>query len=153
MRQLAVLLAVLMLALTGCGGDDDDDNGGSSNGGGSDSADTQQTEAAPEPADDEEAVRQAVITYQTTADCEVLSDKFLDEQVVFSDATERDELCEAYAEEGQIGNVDEEDVEIGEVTVEGDTATVVQTAPGGTGPTTYELIVEDGRWRIDSAEL
>ena len=138
-----------MLVLAGCGGDDEDDNG-SSKGGGSDSADTQETEAAPEPANDEEAVRQAVITYQTTAECDVLTDDFLQEQVVFSNADTREDLCEAYAEEGEIGNVDEDEVEIRSVEVEGDTATVEQTAPG---ESTYQLVKEDGTWRIDSAEF
>jgi hypothetical protein len=146
MRLFALLLALLALAVAGCG--DDDDDGGSSGGSNSGAAET--SSDPPQPANDEEAVRQAVITYQTTADCDVLTDRFLDESVVYSNATTREDLCEAYAEEGEIGNVDEDEVELGEVEVKGETATVEQTKPG---ETTYKLVKEDGKWRIDSAEL
>ena len=120
--KLARLLACLVLALslaTACG---DDDDGGS--GGGS----------------DEDKITAAIETFANGGPdaCDVLTDEYVEEL-----AGGREECPE------QAGEVEELDVEVENVQVDGDTATADATAEGETA--IIELEKDGDDWKISNA--
>jgi len=131
---LATVLASGLIA-AGCGGDDD--NGDVESG------------AGPEE----------VVTafYQATAESDVDTVcALITEETAQQAAEQEDEdTCEASAEKGL---TDEEttsiaeSVEVGEATIDGDTATVTVSSEEAGGEGEINLVQEDGEWKIDFAE-
>ena len=160
MRLLAAALLVLALLAAGCGGDDEDEKAGQP------TATTQTqaepgatTEAAPPPAEqggseeDEEAVRDAVIEWTFEGKCDLMTDKFLEAQLLGLGES-RDERCELFEKQHQKPPYSEDDVKIEDVKVTGSKASLVVTSEIAPDiKSRYDLVKTGDQWQIDAAEL
>jgi hypothetical protein len=158
--QLLTTTAVIAaLALSACGGDDDPEpqTGGqppaeTAQTGGQAPADTGQTGGqAPADAGGEDAVKQAILTWTFEGDCEVMTDKFLEQQSFVGDT--REERCDYFKKAYQKPQYSEDDIEFRSVDISGDMATVVIGSAGINVESEYKLVNEGGAWKIDEAGL
>ena len=128
---MAALFAVILLV--GCGGDDGDSESSSAAGG-----------------DDSAAVEETVKSWLLEGGCDRMTDKFLEEQTFITDP---DEACETFEANFSAPSYGEEDIIVSEVEVDGETATLVVGDDFSGIESRYELVNEDGTWKIDAAEL
>jgi hypothetical protein len=124
---LAIGAVALTAGITGCGGDDSSSDDGTP----------------------EAAVQQF---FDSAADgdgagaCEVLSADSQEQAV--KEAKDASDCEGAFQEDADAGNIDvPDDYEIGEATIDGDTASVEVTSQGQTFP--FPLVQEDGEWKLD----
>ena len=127
----AALLAVILLV--GCGGDEGDSESSSAAGG-----------------DDSAAVEETVKSWLLEGGCDRMTDRFLEEQTFISDPAE---ACETFESSFSAPSYGEEDIIVSDVEVEGETATLVVGDDYSGIESRYELVSEDGTWKIDAAEL
>ena len=128
----SVAAIVLVAGLLGCGGGD----GGGSRSSGADGE-----------------VEETIITWLLEGDCDVMTDKFLEDQVLIGDDNSRAENCELFENlfiEKQYGA---DDVKITDVEITGSEATAMVGDDFSNVESTYTLVKQDGKWRIDSADL
>lgn len=125
-RALLIATALLAALAVGCGGGDS------------------------EPESDEAQVEAAIETWLLEGDCGVMTDKFLQAQTFESDP---DLACERFEDAYAEPLYSEEDIEITDVQVNGDEASAVVGGEGSDVTSTYELVNEDGTWKIDAASL
>jgi hypothetical protein len=131
-RTATVLIALLLaLASTGCGGD--------SGGGG------------PSPDTPEGAVRVTVVTWLLEGQCELMTDKFLEEQSFIGDS--REERCNFFRKSFTPPSYGEDDIEVTDITITGDRATAVVGGGGVDITSKYTLAKVAGKWQIDEADL
>lgn len=160
MKLLAALLMALSLVAAGCGGDDEDENGDRP-------AATTQTQAdpgtttqeSPPPAEqggseeDEEAVRDAVIEWTFEGKCELMTDKFLEDQLLGLGES-RDERCDLFEKQHQKPQYSEDDVKIEDVKVTGTKASLIVTSDIAPDiKSRFDLVKTGDQWQIDAAEL
>ena len=152
-----VLVAALIITLVlVTGGDDTDEQAGdgtsqtSGPDGPGDGATTDEPEES-EPAEDDrpdpaDTVREFVDA-AIAGDCDALEDLVTDDFLGQSGECDPDDVA--------TGDLDDVDLEVGDATVEGDTATVVlsTTYQGESTDSTLELVYEDDAWLIDGFGL
>jgi hypothetical protein len=159
MRHLAIATTALALLAAGCGGDDEDAEPAAD-------ATTPATEsqpavtadttekpeaAAPASEDDEAAIRETLVTWILEGPCELMSDKFLEEQSFVGDT--RAERCEFFRQAFTKPQYGEDDIVTSGFKVDGDTASAVISDRISNVETTFNLVREDGRWVIDGTDL
>jgi hypothetical protein len=113
----------------------------------------EETTPADEPAgDDEELIRETLLTWDFEGDCNLVTDKFLEDYTFISG--DREQACQ-YVEKTFVEKLySEDDVIIDNVQVDGDTATAdfgSTIAPDLT--ITYTLVRQDGVWVIDGYDF
>ena len=113
----------------------------------------EETTPADEPAgDDEELIRETLLTWDFEGDCDLVTDKFLEDYTFISG--DREQACQ-YVEESFVEKLySEDDVIIDNIQVDGDTATAdfgSTIAPDLT--ITYSLVKQDGVWLIDGYDF
>jgi hypothetical protein len=124
-KTLTAALAVLVIS--GCGG-------------GSDQA------KSPGP---EQAVKDAILTWTFEGNCDAMTDKFLEDQAFIGD--NREERCAYLTKTFQKPRYSEDDLKFRSVKVAGTKATVVVGSDIASVTTTYTLLQQGGKWRIDDA--
>ena len=125
-NTLSAALAVLLIA--GCGGSGD--NG-------------------PKLSGQQQAVKDAILSWTFEGNCDAMTDKFLDDQVFFGDT--RAERCAYLAKTFQKPRYSEDDLKFRSIKVTGPKATVVVGSDIASITTTYTLLQQGGKWRIDDA--
>jgi hypothetical protein len=132
--RAATTAIALVTALFGCGGGGDGGGGSSSSG-------------------PEGEIKETIITSLLEGDCDVMTDKFLRDQVLIGDDNSRAENCELFENLFIEKQYDADDVKITDVEITGSEATAVVGDDFSNIESTYTLVKKSGRWRIDSAEL
>lgn len=161
MKVLVAVLIALSLVAAGCGDDENDEPAGTT------AAETTQTDTQPtttteatpdEPApaaseEDEQAVQDVVKEWLLEGKCELMTDKFLEEQLLGL-GDNRAQRCDLFEKQHTKPQYGEDQIEISEVKVEGTKASLVvgsDNAPDITSK--YELVKTGDQWQIDAAEL
>jgi hypothetical protein len=129
-NRIAFALTVLALLVAGCGGSDDS-----------------KTTSAPSTPD--QAVRAAILKWTFEGDCDSMTDKFLEDQAFIGD--NRQERCDYLKKTFQKPQYSEDDLKFRSVKVAGTKATVVIGSDISNITTTYTLLQQGGKWRIDEA--
>jgi hypothetical protein len=119
---------ILALLIAGCGG-------------GSDS---------PQASGPDAAVKEALLKWTFEGDCDSMTDKFLEEQSFIGDT--REERCAYLEKTFQRPQYSEDDLKFRSVKVAGPKATVVVGSDIANITTTYTLLQQGGKWRIDAAD-
>ena len=132
-RRSGAVLALLVLALT---------SGGDDGGGGSGS-----TASGPEG-----EIEETILTWLLEGDCDTMTDQFLEDQVL-AVGDSRQENCELFQDFFIEKQYEADDVKITDIEITGSEATAVVGDDFSGIESTYTLVKEGGRWRIDSAEL
>ncbi|MCO5327435.1 MAG: hypothetical protein M9964_10345 [Solirubrobacterales bacterium] len=166
--KLAVLLIVAALAfvVAGCGDDDSGGGGTTAETVGDTSTPTTATDedttddettdedttddaAAPDP-NDTAAVEDTIRTWILEGDCDLMTDKFLEAQT-FDDNPKR--ACDTFEKLFTPPSYGADAIEITDVEIDGDKASA-EVGGGGIDITSeYDLVFEDGTWKIDKASL
>lgn len=128
-RRFAVAAALLALALAGCGG-------------GGDSA---------SPATPEDAVKETILKWTFEADCNLMTDKFLEQQASVGDT--RAQRCKTFEDTFQKPQYSRSDVKFRKIVVTGNTAVATVGSDIANITADYRLIAAGGRWRIDEVDL
>jgi hypothetical protein len=128
-KTLCAALAASTLALAGCGGDSSD--------------------SAPKASGPEQAVKDAILSWTFEGNCDAMTDKFLDDQAFFGDT--RAERCAYIKKTFQKPRYSEDDLKFRSVKVTGTKATVVVGSDISNITSTYTLLEQGGKWRIDDA--
>jgi hypothetical protein len=129
-KRIAFALTLLALLVAGCGG----------------SGDSKTTSAAAGP---DQAVKDAILKWTFEGDCDSMTDKFLEEQAFIGD--NRQERCAYLTKTFHKPQYSPDDVKFRSVKVAGTKATVVIGSDISNITTTYTLLQQGGRWRIDDA--
>src|SRR3954469_17938846 len=125
-KTLSAALAALVIA--GCGG-------GSS---------------TPKSSGPEQAVKDAILSWTFEGNCDAMTDKFLDDQAFFGDT--RTERCAYLMKTFHKPAYSEDALKFRSVKVAGHKATVVVGSDIASITTTYTLLNQGGKWRIDEAD-
>lgn len=157
MKLLAALLLSLSLLVAGCGDDEEQDESASTTTARTQTQPGATTEAEPPPAasseEDEEAVQDVVKEWLLEGDCDNMTDKFLDAQLVGL-GDNREERCDLFEKQFQKPQYGEDQIQISDVEVSGTKASLVvgsENAPDI--ESRYDLVKTGDRWQIDAAEL
>ena len=160
-RRLAVPAAAAILALSACGGGDE----GGSEPAASTPAPTS-TQAAPPPtettpraeepagetpAGGEEAVKKTIVDWTFEARCELMTDKFLEEQAFVGDT--RKERCKYFEDTFQKPQYSEDDLKFRKIKIDGSRATATIGSDISNVEADYKLVAQDGKWVIDEVDL
>jgi hypothetical protein len=151
-RCLVVLTAAVALLASGCGGDDD--NNKDTTGAGQPAQQQQQPQQQAPAADapgGEDAVKETILKWTFEGDCELMTDKFLEEQAFIGD--NRQERCDYFEKSFQKPQYKESDVKFRKVTVTGDSAVAVVGSDIANVESEYKLVAEGGEWKIDEAGI
>ena len=125
-KTLSAALAALVIA--GCGGGSDE----------------------PKLSGPEQAVKDAILSWTFEGNCDAMTDKFLDDQAFFGDT--REERCAYLMKTFQKPRYSEDDLKFRSIKVAGPKATVVVGSDIASIRTTYTLVQQGGKWRIDEAD-
>ena len=148
MKLLAALLVSFALVLASACGDDEDSND-------EPAATTQtQTEPAPETSEeDDEAVEETVVRWTFEGDCDLMTDRFLEAQLLGL-GEGRKERCDLFEKQHQKPQYSEDQMKIEDVRVTGTKASLIVTSDLAPDiRSRYDLVKTGGQWRIDAAEL
>jgi hypothetical protein len=143
-RIIIVPVAALALAAAGCGSDDNDSSKAP--------AQPQQKASATTQSDagGQDAVKDAVLKWTFTGDCDVMTDEFLEDQAFIGD--NRQERCDFFKKAYTKPQYKESDVKFRKVTVNGTTAVATIGSDISNITTDYHLVNQGGQWKIDSAD-
>ena len=154
----AVLIAMSLVA-AGCGDDDNDEPAGttaaeSTQAQPSTETTTPETTTEAEPSgDDEEAVKEAVIKWTFEGDCDYMTDKFLEDQLLGL-GDNRAERCDLFEKQHQKPQYSEDDLKLEDVQVTGTKATLIVTSELAPDiRSKYSLVKTGDQWQIDSADI
>jgi hypothetical protein len=125
-KTLCAALAASVLAVSGCGGSDE-----------------------PKLSGPEQAVKDTVLSWTFEGNCDAMTDKFLDDQAFFGDT--REERCAYLMKTFQKPRYSEDDLKFRSIKVTGAKATVVVGSDISNITSTYTLVQQGGKWRIDDA--
>jgi hypothetical protein len=155
-------LLVLALALAACGGDDE--SGDRDAAATTTQPATAETEAGTQTApaetaeaegggspEDEEAVRETILTWLLEGDCDLMTDEFLEEQAFVGDT--REERCKFFEDSFQKPQYGRDAVKFRELKVTGDEATAVIGDEISNVEARYDLVRKGEGWQIASSEL
>jgi hypothetical protein len=114
------------------------------------------TEAAP-PAEaseeDKEAVQKTVVDWTFEGDCDLMTDKFLEDQLLGLGET-RKERCDLFEKQHQKPQYTEDDIKFEDVKVTGTKASLIVTSEIAPDiKSRYDLVKTGDQWQIDAAEL
>ena len=155
----ALLVSFALIAAAGCGDDDDSGDEPAAN----PTAQTETTapqatttEAEPPAeasAEDEEAVKETVIKWTFEGDCDLMTDKFLEDQLLgLGDS--RKEKCDLFEKQHQKPQYSEDQVKLEDVQVSGTKASLIVTSDIAPDiKSKYDLVKTGDQWQIDAAEL
>ena len=133
-NRIALPFTILALALAGCGGD---------------TTKSASSGAATTASSGDQAVKDAILKWTFEGDCDSMTDKFLESQAFIGD--NRQERCAYLAKTFQKPQYSPDDVKFRSVKVTGPKATVVIGSDISNITTTYTLLQQGGKWRIDDA--
>jgi hypothetical protein len=151
-QMLTTIAVVGVLAFAGCGDDDSDNNGSASTAGAPTQTGGQTpTDGGQTPAGGEDAVNDAILKWTFEGSCDVMTDKFLEEQSFIGDS--REERCDYFQKAYVKPQYSEDDLKFRSVQVSGDTATVVVGSDIANIESEYKLVNDGGTWKIDEAGL
>jgi len=150
---VALLAALGITLVAGCGGDDVSTTTVSAADEG-----TMPEEAVPDDASEIEAIEATIRTWLMHGDCELMTDRFLEEQT-FNDNPKQ--ACKTFTAGFTTPDYAEDDIEVSNIAYANDKATatvggggaVAITSGGEEVTSTYKLVLDDGTWRIDSAAV
>ena len=156
----ALLVSLALVAAAGCG---DDDDSGDEPAATTTTAQTEAptaeepttTETAPAEAseEDEEAVKETVIKWTFEGDCDLMTDKFLEDQLLGLGDT-RKEKCDLFEKQHQKPQYSEDQVKLEDVQVSGTKASLIVTSELAPDiKSKYDLVKTGDQWQIDAAEL
>lgn len=163
LRQ-GVLLAVALLAafVIGCG----DDESSSTSSDSSDSSVASVSDATVATVSDEtastdttstddgigeiDAIETTIKSWLTEGGCDLMTDKFLEDQTFIDN---RDEACDTFEKLFTEPQYSADDIVVGDVEYADDKATAEVGDTVTDITSTYNLVYEDGTWRIDSVDL
>jgi hypothetical protein len=155
----ALLVSFALIAAAGCGDDDEGKDEPTP------AATTAQTEpstaeeptttesTAPPSEEDEEAVKQTVVDWTFEGDCELMTDKFLEEQLLGL-GDNRKERCDLFEKQHQKPQYSEDDMKLDDVQITGTKASL--TVSSDIAPdikSKYDLVKTGDQWQIDAAEI
>ena len=155
----ALLVSLALIAAAGCGDDDDSKDEPTAS---TTTAQTQPstaeepttTESTPQASEeDEEAVKKTVIDWTFEGKCELMTDKFLEAQLLGLGTT-REERCDLFEKQHQKPQYSEDQVKLEDVQVAGAKASLIVTSELAPDiKSKYDLVKTGGLWQIDAAEL
>jgi hypothetical protein len=164
MRLLAAILVALALIAAGCGDDDDEKKADPA---GTTTAETTTPSTAEEPTttettpappaeaseEDKKAVEQAVLDWTFEGKCDLMTDKFLEQQLLGL-GDNREERCDLFEKQHQKPQYGEDQVKIEDVEVSGTKASLIVTSDIAPDiKSKYDLVKTGDQWQIDAAEL
>ena len=157
LHWLAVPAAALALFAAGCGSDDDEKSDSAASGNPPAQSSTAQDPAGPAPqqasggqaAGGEDAVRDTILKWTFSGDCDLMTDTFLEAQAFVGDT--RAERCGYVRKTFQKPQYSESDVKFRKVEITGDKAVATVGSDIATLTADYHLVSEGGQWKIDEA--
>ena len=153
LHLLAVPAAALALLAAGCGSDDDKKSESASSGSQPAQSSTAQDPVKPAPqnadAGGDDAVKETILTWTFEGKCDVMTDKFLEQQAFVGD--NRQERCDYFEKQFAKPQYKESDVKFRKVQITGDKALVTVGSDLATLTSDYHLVNEGGQWKIDEA--
>ena len=160
--RIALVLCITVLAAiaAGCGSDDSTGTEAEATAAttSTDEATTSTTSTTSDGSD-LDAIETTIKTWLTEGDCDLMTDKFLEEQTFNDDPKQ---ACETFDASFSPPAYSEDDIDVTDIEYVNDKATaIVGGGPEGVSITSggeevtskYTLVNEDGTWKIDSAEL
>jgi hypothetical protein len=156
MKLIIAMLIALSLVAAGCGDDDNDEPD-------QPAQTTTQTEPAAEPTEpgvpaqaseeDKEAVEETVRKWTFEGDCDLMTDKFLEDQLLGLGDT-REERCDLFEKQHQKPQYSEDQLKIEDVRVTGAKASLIVTSEMAPDiKSKYDLVKNGDQWQIDGSEL
>jgi hypothetical protein len=154
-KVLPILIAALLLA-AGCGGEDEPEastttseiSGASGATGAAGDAEEAESGSSALSTEDEAAIEDTIKTWLTEGGCDLMTDKFLENQTFIEDPAEACETFEGSFSEPLYGP---DEVIVSEIEGDGEKATAVVGDEVSNVESEYKLVNEDGQWKIDSA--
>lgn len=158
----ALLVSFALIFAAGCG--DDEEKNGEPAASTSTTAPAEEstaeapttTEATP-PAEaseeDKEAVQETVVKWTFDGDCDLMTDKFLEDQLLGLGENRR-ERCDLFEKQHQKPQYSEDDIKFEDVKVTGTKASLIVTSEIAPDiKSRYDLVKTGDQWQIDAAEL
>ena len=160
--RIALVLCITVLAAiaAGCGSDDSTSTEAEATAVTTSTEETTtSTISTTSDGSDLDAIETTIKTWLTEGDCDLMTDKFLEEQTFNDDPKQ---ACETFEASFSPPAYSEDDIDVTDIEYVNDKATaIVGGGPEGVSITSggeevtskYTLVNEDGTWKIDSAEL
>ena len=155
----ALLVSFALVFAVACGDDDDkkDEPAATTTTPSSTAQEPASTETTPAPAEaseeDEEAVKDAVIKWTFEGDCDLMTDKFLEAQLLGL-GENRKERCDLFEKQHQKPQYSEDDMKLEDIQVTGTKASLIVTSELAPDiKSKYDLVKTGDQWQIDAAEL
>jgi hypothetical protein len=147
----ALLVSFALVAAVGCGDDEEDKKEQPA---ATTSTTTQPAVPHAEAAEgDEDAVKKTVVDWTFEGDCDLMTDKFLEAQLLGL-GDNRAERCDLFEKQHQKPQYSEDDLKIEDVKVTGTKASLIVTSDIAPDiKSKYDLVKTGDKWRIDAAEL
>ena len=148
-HSLAAPAVALALVAGGCGGGDDETK--------SEQPVKPPPTGAPReaagapPAGGEDAVKKTILDWTFEANCDLMTDKFLEEQAFVGDT--RAERCKYFEDTFQKPQYSESDVKFRRIEINGDKAVATVGSDIANVEADYMLVADGGGWKIDAVEL
>ena len=109
-------------------------------------------EAADDPpAGGEDAVKKTILDWTFEGECDLMTDKFLEEQAFVGDT--RAERCKYFEDSFQKPQYSESDVKFRKIQITGDKAVATVGSDIANIEADYHLVAEGGGWKIDEVDL
>ena len=157
----ALLLSFALIAAAGCGDDEDEKEPAATTPGTTQTAPstaeepttTETTPPAEASPEDEEAVQETVVKWTFEGDCDLMTDKFLEDQLLGL-GENRKERCDLFEKQHQKPQYSEDDIKFEDVKVTGTKASLIVTSEIAPDiKSRYDLVKAGDQWQIDAAEL
>ena len=154
---LVLCNAALAAIAAGCGSDDSTSTEAEATA--ATTTSTGATTSTTSDGSDLDAIETTIKTWLTEGDCDLMTDKFLEEQTFNDNPTE---ACKTFEASFSPPAYSADDIDVTDIEYVNDKATAIVgggpegvsvTAGGEEVTSKYTLVNEDGTWKIDSAEL
>lgn len=112
----------------------------------------EETTAADEPSgEDEDLIRETLLTWDFEGDCDLVTDKFLEDYAFISG--NREEACQYVEDTFVEKSYTEDDIIIDNIRIDGDRATADFGSTIADLTITYSLVKQDDVWLIDAYDF